>query len=189
MMDGLTLLPPTATGIEVAIERAIERIGEIPVPNADLWNPMTCPAAMLPWLAWALSVDDWNTEWTESEKREAIAASIFIHRHKGTVVAVASALEAAGISGARLYERWTASRFDSAFAHDGSRTYTPSDHWAEYRVELDRPISIAQAGQVRALLDKVAPARCHLKAMTYPEALNVYDAAISYDGVFSHGVA
>ncbi|WP_413874166.1 phage tail protein I [Albidovulum sp.] len=185
----MSLLPPTSTPVETALEIATERAGSVAVPVGDLWNPATCPPAMLPWLAWALSVDGWNAEWTEAEKRAAIAASIGIHRRKGTVAAILAGMETAGIADGRLFERWTASRHDGAFNADGSRTHAPSDHWAEYRIEIDRPISIAQAAEVRRLLGKVAPARCHLKAMTYPQAQNLYDAAIAYDGVFSHGVA
>jgi phage tail P2-like protein len=185
----LTILPPTSTPAEVAIEAATARVGAVPVPVGDLWNPAACPVDMLPWLAWALSVDGWNAEWTEAEKRAAIAASIGIHRRKGTVAAILKGIEAAGIADGRLFERWTASRHDGAFLADGSRTHAPSDHWAEYRIEIDRPISIAQAAAVRKLLGRVAPARCHLKAMTYPQAQNLYDASIVYDGVYSHGVA
>jgi phage tail P2-like protein len=183
------ILPPTSTPVETALEAATARPGEVAVPVGDLWNPAACPAAMLPWLAWALSVDDWDAGWTEAEKRAAIAASVGDHRRKGTVAAILSGMKTAGIADARLFERWTASRHDGAFTADGSHTHAPSDHWAEYRIEIDRPISIAQAARVRKLLGRVAPARCHLKAMTYPQALNLYDAAIFHDGVYSHGVA
>jgi phage tail P2-like protein len=38
-----------------------------------LWNPQTCPLAALPWLAWTLSIDKWDTDWTEERKRTATA--------------------------------------------------------------------------------------------------------------------
>ena len=50
------LLPPNRTKLEQALERATARLGAVPVPIKDLWNPWRCPVALLPWLAWSLSV-------------------------------------------------------------------------------------------------------------------------------------
>jgi phage tail P2-like protein len=71
---------------------ATERVGSVPAPLRDLWNPQTCPANLLPWLGWALSMDTWNSAWTEQQKRDAIAASVAVHRIKGTVGALEKAL-------------------------------------------------------------------------------------------------
>lgn len=87
------LLPPNASPLEVNIEAAVaSRIDALPVPVATVWNPDTCPAALLPWLAWALSVDEWDSGWSEAQKRRAIKSSPFIHKHKGTLAAVKLAL-------------------------------------------------------------------------------------------------
>jgi hypothetical protein len=94
-----------------------------------------------------------------------------------------------GYGTAQLLERYGAKLHDGSLIHDGSETYSPVDHWAEYRVILDRPITLAQAERVRAILAAVAPARCHLKALDYLRAMNVYDGAVSHDGTYSHGVA
>jgi phage tail P2-like protein len=90
------LLPPNATPQERALSDAVARIGNVPTPTRQLWNPQTCPAALLPWLAWAFSVDDWNTEWSEQQKRDVIAASFTVHRSKGTIGAVKASLAALG---------------------------------------------------------------------------------------------
>jgi phage tail P2-like protein len=100
-----TLLPPNATAQERAIEGAISRVGEVSVPLRDLWNPKTCPVDLLPWLAWALSVDEWESDWPEQIKRDVIAGSMEIHRHKGTPWAVEQALILAGMPFARV-EEW-----------------------------------------------------------------------------------
>lgn len=84
------LLPPNATDAERALSIAVRP--EIPVPLRTLWNPYACPANVLPWLAWALSVDEWSAEWPETTQRQTIAASISQHKIKGTVGAVKSAL-------------------------------------------------------------------------------------------------
>ncbi len=90
------LLPPNATPQERAASLATARVGSVPVPNRNLWSPEDCPLEILPWLAWALSLDDWSPDWSERQKRDAIAASVEIHRRKGTVGAVRRALQAVG---------------------------------------------------------------------------------------------
>ena len=91
------LLPPNSQGPEFSLEEAgAVRIDGIPVPVRDMWNPDTCPANLLPWLAWAFSLDEWDTTWTEAEKREVIKQSIFIHKHKGTIGAIDRALKPLG---------------------------------------------------------------------------------------------
>jgi hypothetical protein len=54
------LLPPTSTPFEFAMGRASGEGLPLPVPLRELWDPWTCPMALLPWLAWALSVDIWD---------------------------------------------------------------------------------------------------------------------------------
>ncbi|AHF89522.1 tail protein [Opitutaceae bacterium TAV5] len=94
--DPTALLPPNSTPQERAISFATERAATIPVPNRTLWNPWTCPADTLPWLAWSLDVKDWDSAWTERQKRAAIAASVEVHRRAGTVGALRRALSAIG---------------------------------------------------------------------------------------------
>jgi len=101
-----SLLPPNATPFELATEASTERIGDVPVPVGDLWNPQTCPIEALPWLAWALSVDDWDSSWPEKTKRAVVAASMAIHRIKGTVGAVRRALASAGVGEVQIEEWW-----------------------------------------------------------------------------------
>lgn len=93
MMD---LLPNNATKQERALSMSASRVGSVPVVLRDLWSPWTCPVEILPWLAWSLSVDDWDVDWTEQQKRGAIASSVEVHRRKGTVGAVRRALQAIG---------------------------------------------------------------------------------------------
>lgn len=66
------------------------------VPLRDLWNPDRCPLALLPYLAWALSVDRWDQSWTEKTKRSVIKASFFVHKRKGTINAVRRVVEPLG---------------------------------------------------------------------------------------------
>lgn len=92
MTAAATLLPPNATPLELALEAAGARISSVPIPLPDLWNPWTCPAELLPWLAWGLSVDRWESTWTEAEKRLEVARAIELQRRKGTPATVEAVL-------------------------------------------------------------------------------------------------
>jgi phage tail P2-like protein len=79
------LLPPNATPLEKALSLApAASLEQVPVAIDQLWNPATCPAMLLPWLAWGLSIDLWDSAWTEAQKRAAIADAILFQRRKGT---------------------------------------------------------------------------------------------------------
>lgn len=89
-----SLLPPNATGLERAMERAIDRPVENPIRS--LWSANDCPAALLPYLAWALAVEDWDPGWPAAVKRAAILAAVRIHREKGTLAGLERLLDTAG---------------------------------------------------------------------------------------------
>lgn len=90
------LLPNNSTPLERAASEALAEIQRVPVPLRSLWNPYTCPAKLLPYLAWAFSVDRWDPAWPESDKREVIATSFYIHKKKGTISALRRVIEPFG---------------------------------------------------------------------------------------------
>jgi phage tail P2-like protein len=98
-----TLLPSSATQQERAMEGATARISDVPVLVRESKDPDDCPAVLLPWLAHQFSVDAWQTDWTEAQKRQTIRDSVYVHQHKGTIGAVKRALSALGF-GAQVQE-------------------------------------------------------------------------------------
>lgn len=90
------LLPGNATELERLAAHALAQIERVPVPLRDLWNPDVCPVALLPYLAWAFSVDRWSQSWPESAKRNTIKAAYFIHSRKGTIGALRRVVEPLG---------------------------------------------------------------------------------------------
>lgn len=78
-----SLLPPNATNAERALEDAM-RVGADISMVGTLWNPLTCPPEVLPFLAWGLSISRWDENWTLAEKRAETAGAIQFHQRKGT---------------------------------------------------------------------------------------------------------
>jgi len=92
-----TILPPNSTELERALEQLLDvRIDAIDVPLRDLWRAETCPEHLLPWLAWALSVDQWSPDWPLHIRRARVAAAIAIQRIKGTAQSVTDVVQSFG---------------------------------------------------------------------------------------------
>lgn len=89
------LQPPNRTPLERRV--AASHPLALPVELRRLWDPATCPAHLLPFLAWAFSVDQWQSNWPESVKRRVIASSVDLHRIKGTRTAIDVAMAALGV--------------------------------------------------------------------------------------------
>lgn len=102
------LLPPNSTDLEHNVADIIERVTALPTPMRDLWNPTTCPAELLPWLAWSLSVDNWQPYYDEQTKRQTIRSAVAVQRKKGTAYAVRTAVASFG-AGVSIREWWQTS--------------------------------------------------------------------------------
>lgn len=89
-------LPDNSTQFELLAAQALEQIQRVPIPLRTLYNPDTCPGPLLPYLAWAFSVDRWNSDWSDTAKRKAIKASHFIHSRKGTIGGLRRVIEPLG---------------------------------------------------------------------------------------------
>jgi phage tail P2-like protein len=99
------LLPTGSSSLEVAAAEALAILSTMNVPLRQLWNPQTCPVQLLPYLAWAWSVDRWDSGWSESTKRAVVAAARYVHRHKGTIGAIRRVVEPLGYL-IRVIEWW-----------------------------------------------------------------------------------
>lgn len=93
MADVPTLLPPFTSPTVRQIEQATARIGDVGLPLADMWRADLCPVEFLPWLAWGLSIDFWDPDWTEVQKRNAIAATLALQMRKGTPASLRAVLD------------------------------------------------------------------------------------------------
>ena len=143
------LLPPNQTRLEASLANAAA-LPHTPEVLALLWDAQRCPVQLLPWLAWAVSVDEWDEAWTEAQKRAQVLGAIALHRKKGTPWAVKQALSRAGVEMARIIERV-----------DGA-------HWAEFDVDItvvDRPLNEETINRAVALINAYKAARSHLRRL------------------------
>jgi phage tail P2-like protein len=95
-MSLVSLLPRNASELERLAAQALAQIERTPIPLRQLWSPTQCPLEMLPYLAWAFSVDRWDSQWSEATKRAAIRSAFYIHSRKGTIGALRRVVEPLG---------------------------------------------------------------------------------------------
>ncbi len=100
-----SLLPPNASVLLRDLESVFGDSFDLPTLNRYVVNPDLAPAHILPWLAWALSVDDWSDSWSEQIRRNVIKASVEVHRKKGTIGALKKALQAFNYENVKV-EEW-----------------------------------------------------------------------------------
>lgn len=168
-----SLLPGNSTAFERAISAANDRAQLVDTPADTMWDPARIPAAMLDWLAWGVSVDDWDPLWPDERKREIIAGSISLHRMKGTRQSVQDALEMQGYGTARIIEDRDLPHLGDDDLMIGGATVLGGDwllgpetpHWADYWVEILVPVSRRDADQLAERLANVVPARCRLRSI------------------------
>lgn len=190
-----SLLPPNVTPLERRIEASDALIERASAPLQTLWNAQEQPAHMLPWLAWAVGVDDWDSKWEEQQKRDAIDEAIPIRRKRGTVWAVKRALEVLGYSDVELLEhtgqreKWLEAGgllLDGSWSLDGRSLQVKNaprvvtTHWAQYALAFninDAPFTARSQRQLRRRVESAAPVRSELIALIYRQAF-VFDARI-----------
>lgn len=97
------LLPPNATALERAVADTFFQSNSPPI--TELWDPKRCPLALLPYLAWARSVDHWDPSWPEATKRAMVSDAFYIHQHKGTLGALKRVLAPFGVD-FKIIEWW-----------------------------------------------------------------------------------
>ncbi|ALB64030.1 Phage tail fibers [Cronobacter condimenti 1330] len=168
-MSDNRLLPVGSSPLEVAAAKACAEITRVPVPLRILWNPATCPVSLLPYLAWALSVDRWDERWPEATKRSVIAASFYVHRHKGTISALRRVVEPLGYL-IDVREWWQVNE-------------TPGTFRLEVGV-LDNGITEEMYQELERLISDAKPASRHLTGLNISLSTDgaAFVGAASYSG-------
>lgn len=162
------LLPPSALPQERALSLAVKRAAEVDTPLRKLWIAADCRADLLPWLAWALAVEPWDTAWTEDQKRAAISAAYTVHARRGTLAAIETAVNALGYGAAVIEE-------------NAEAPFT-------FSVRLESPaagVGESQLREVEEVANRTKNARSHLLSLISVLAAGVgnYSAAATTTGI------
>lgn len=159
MAERTSLLPPNATALERAAERVDVQLAYVPMSHQHLWNPWQCQPAFLPYLAWSVSVDTWNSDWPEYVKRSQIASSFAIQRHKGTAQSIADVVASFG-GQVQIVEWW-------------QTTPKGTPHTFELQLTLSgqngTEVSADYVNQVMAAVERAKPVRSHF---TFTQGVN-----------------
>ncbi|HBM3172391.1 phage tail protein I [Klebsiella michiganensis] len=146
-----SLLPPSSTAWMRSAESASARLSAITVALRTLWTPTACPVDLLPYLAWALSVDRWDKSWPAAKKVAAIQQSYWLHRRKGTRAAVRRVIEDMGFSA--TFAEW----------------FDVGDEPGTFRLEVDVNdvgITPKTLDELNRLIGDAKPVSRHLSRMT-----------------------
>lgn len=182
------LQPPNQTPLESAAGRACS-MPVAPEIILTLLDPWRIPARLLPWLAWALSVDEWDDEWDEQTRRQVVADSLAVHRKKGTPWAIRQVFRSLGLGEIDIEEGRSGYRRDGSIRREpfylrGSGTAG----WAEYRIFCHKQLSIRQAETAIRMLKDAAPARCRLVEIDFSSAALIRNGLARRNGTFTRGV-
>lgn len=159
-----TLLPPSASAWMRSAEAATAKLSGITVAIRTLWTPTACAVDLLPYLAWALSVDRWDKDWPAERKISAIQRSYWLHRRKGTRAAVRRVIEDMGFSA--TFAEW----FDTG------------DEPGTFRLEVDvndTGITLKTLNELNRLVADAKPVSRHLAQMVVATGTTGY----AYAGV------
>lgn len=163
------LLPVGSSVLEVAAAQACAELARIPVPVRDLWNPAICPITLLPYLAWAFSVDHWDEGWPESVKRNVVTSAFYLHRHKGTLGAVRRVVEPLGYL-IKVLEWWQSNDPPGTFRLDIG--------------VLETGITEAMYQEMERMIADAKPVSRHLIGLNIVQDVNgqIYTGVGTFDG-------
>lgn len=166
-----SLLPPNASKHERDVEAVISP--PLSIPNRDIWNPDNCPEHLLPHLAWALSVDNWDSSWPIERKRQVIKDSVYIHRKKGTRDAVERVVSAIRGDETQVTE-WFEDKANLA----------PGEFTIDY-VSTGTPIDGADLGKLVPAINSAKNVRSNLTKVTITSRVEAPEnhAAVSRQGL------
>lgn len=146
-----SLLPINASQLLKDLESSSLKATSLEALNRYVTNPDLAPDNILPWLAWAVSVDDWSDNWSLAVKKNVIKASINVHKKKGTIGALRSALEAFNYENITV-EEW----FD----------YSGDPHFFRVFFDVTEPgFDVGILPQVQKVIDNTKNVRSHLESL------------------------
>lgn len=148
------------------------------------------PGEHLPLMAEKVSIlgdDGYALATSDSNRRELIKGWYSLHRYKGTPYAAREIIRRLGFGEVELIEGLNNKYHDGSIKYDGTFVHGAADKWAYYTITFERPLTNAQADQIRRVLRAFTPARCVLAALDYKATALLHDGSINHDGLYNYG--
>lgn len=163
------LLPPASSATEHNLAECNSAITHLPIALRHLCDPASCPTDLLPYLAWAMSVDRWDPHWPDRTRRSVINIAFSIHQHKGTTQALRDVIEPFGYLRS-IVEWWQTGG-------------TPGTFSLEIGV-LDTGITPEMYQEMERLIEDVKPVSRHLTGINIIQDVTgrLYVGGTSTDG-------
>jgi len=147
------LLPNNATALERAMEALTHRLELIPIDIHKLTSIEDCPAHLLAYLSWDVSLDTWyvaDNKLTTEALRDAMALNASVHQAKGSVASIISAIEIMGFDYS-LKEWWqTDSQYKTPFHFEISMNA---------KDKLGRGYTKSIDARLKSIINKIKPVR------------------------------
>jgi phage tail P2-like protein len=177
------LLPYNATELQQAsADAAFDLLASAPTFIDDLtnlWNPATCRLDLLPYLAWALGVDEWDPDWDEATQRAMVAEAHAVHAIKGTPAAIKRVLSLAGYGEARIKEH-RQSFYNGDANFDGGAEQSADWYCFEVSLNTSESPDAERVIRIVSAINRVKPVRACLRQVT--RTLYLHDGTYHYDG-------
>ena len=186
-----TLLPMNESTIlkqkDIAYRSAIPKSS-----NYVDYNPKTCAAKLLPFLAKTYLSPWWDELWSEKVKREWIVNLPLLHKRMGTVWSIRKALEITGLSTeenpAVIKEGLNGIFADGQYLADGLiyASVEGSKFRFRYMIFLSIAITTNRAKRARQLIESFAPVQTFLVALVFKNTLEANGLKIA-NGKYNAG--
>lgn len=159
---------PLQKAIDSALGKALEKIELTPIFNQ--WHPYKVAEPLLIYLAWALNVDHWDSQYPESQKRELLAATIDQHFSRGTPSSLRRYLSIFNINDYTLIEGWENGNVPPGVS-----------------IVVNEPVSNLTASLVFDQIGRYLPGRSYVREIDFTGGVISYDGSIDYDAEFNYG--
>jgi phage tail P2-like protein len=159
------LLPSRLGALAQALESCFdERLNLIENPISSLWDVSKCPAALLPYLAEALSCEIWDSDWPEERQRATLKKWLIIRAKRGTPFAVLEAFRQLGIQA------------------DIEEEDKPKEFKVTFWFDENTPQKLEQTPYLASILDSLKPVAAHRTFLGVGTRVNAQEGLV---GTFS----
>ena len=186
------LPPPLRRDLNFRAQEALNATtSKLPLRPIVVYDFGHVEASALPHLAEQFNVLGdlgWELADTEAKKREYLKEAIALKRLKGTPFAIREIFRLLQLGEVVIQEGRGGKLHDGTYTRDSFVVYDGRQRdWAIYRVTVNVLLSVRMAAKARALLERWAPARCHLWEIKQGNGVLIHNAVATRDGAYTYG--